>query len=144
MNLSTQLSALCDFLRTQTTGNVLLGHPDAAKPALYIWPWKLTEQPMLRVPVRQHNGVISPQHPLLITHFLVVVLPTLSTDGLLRLEAARKAMLDHPILNYAGGSSAITMNAIPDETLASLFASLALPISLCLSATLMDQGQPTS
>lgn len=132
------------MLRTHTGGNVTLGHPIPQAPGLYVWPWRVAPLVGPRPP-RRHLAPIDPELTsdlVLTVHFLLVVLPPHTDDGLSMLEAAAKAIMDAPILNVDNRRAVLAFSTVDDQTLISLFRSASLPVTVSLSA-MITMGEPT-
>jgi hypothetical protein len=125
---------------------VILGFPDDAEPGIYVWPWRLEEDVHFRnVPPRINPGGTRPRQALAKdVHVLIMVRPALTLDGLSKLEAARQAILDQPILDIAGKEVRITIEVLDATTLAALFMAASIPLTICLSAVLSSIDDSTS
>jgi hypothetical protein len=91
------------MLRSRTGAQVIFDFPDDTAPGIYVWPWRLEEKSEMRnMPPRVQPGrARATEAPAAMVHFLVLVRPALTLDGLSQLETARQAMFDHPILEVA-------------------------------------------
>jgi hypothetical protein len=140
--LTSALAAICDMLGTQTAAEVFLGLPDNNAPGIYVWPWRLGQNVVSKnaPPVRTTPPDIRPPVASDVTiHFLVLVKPALTADGLSKLDAARQAILDHPILNVDGKDTELLITSLSHPDLAALFTAASLPLTICLSATLREK-----
>lgn len=122
----------------------MLGYPDEAIPGIYVWPWKLEDQASLRfVSPPKGPAVTGAQEiPARNVHFLLLVRPALTGDGLLLLDTARQVLHDQPILDIAGRKAEIKSSPLAHVDLMALFTAASLPVTLCLSAELVEiRGQ---
>lgn len=138
MTLASALTALCDMLRAQTGAEVVLGLPDDEVPGIYVWPWRLEEDSRSRNAPPRINpaGARGPAPSATKVHFLVLVRPALTVDGLSQLDKARQAILDQPILALAGENVHIALSPLAVDQLTALFTAASLPLTICVSATL--------
>lgn len=116
----------------------MLGCPDDTVPGIYVWPWRLEEKSELRnLPHAAKPGHAGPPAaPAGVVHFLVLVRPALTIDGLALLGAARQAMHDHPVLEAGEDRFRITVTSLDVQTLSALFTAAAMPLTICLSAVI--------
>jgi len=137
VTVATALAAVRDMLAAQTGDQVILARPDDTLAAIYVWPWFVQEDPRLRqssAPANSPGGIaLTPASASV--QLLVLVWPALTSDGLTRLDAARQAILDHPILHVAGRNVQPVMNSLSAADLAAIFVAASLPLTICLSAT---------
>jgi hypothetical protein len=142
MTIESGLAVLCEMLRAQTGVEVFLSRPDDAVAGIYVWPWRLWEEPI-------HRNLPEPVSPAIeVAHrasapnvdFLVLVRPALTLDGLSSLSEARQAMLDNPILTVDGTAANLTLDPMPPGVLLNIFSAAAIPLTVCLSATLRGRG----
>lgn len=142
MTLAPALTAVCDMLSTRTGEQVILGCPDDGVPGIYVWPWRLEENaPSRKVSPRTHpDGIRTLQAATMSVSFLMLVRPALTPDGLSKLDAARQAILDNPILDVAGNNAKIVFSPLTHRDLAALFTAASLPLTICLSAALSHVG----
>jgi hypothetical protein len=140
MKLTSGLTSLCDMLRTQTGAQVILGCPVDGAAGIYVWPWKLEEDVQLRNAAVGTNpvGMRAPAASARNVNFLVLVRPALTPDGLSKLDEARQAILDHPILQVGGQNIRIILSPLAVDELAALFSAASIPLTICLSATLRE------
>lgn len=144
MSLVPALTALCESLGSQTGASVGLGRPGDRSAGIYVWPWRLEEDvatrnlPLRRVP---EAGAAAPAATL-VTHVLVLVQPALTPGGLALLETARRAILDQPVLDVSGRRVQIQLTNLSHAELAAIFSAAALPLTICLSATLRELSGP--
>jgi hypothetical protein len=136
----THLNDFGDSLRARLGSPVFLGRPDKAV-GLYIWPWRAVTNPSRRnlpLPKPGSGGVAGPRAPDLDVHFLLLPSPANNHDGLARLEAARKAIDDNPILNLeaTGVRLQVIEESIPPADLASVFIAAKLELTICLAYVL--------
>jgi hypothetical protein len=138
MTLASALTALCDLVRTRTGAEVILGFPDDGVPGVYVWPWRLEEDVRDRnAPPRVNpDGTRAQAASTRSVHFLVLVRPALTADGLAKLDEARQAIIDHPILDLAGEKVHIALSPLAVDRLTALFTAASLPLTICVSATL--------
>jgi hypothetical protein len=127
------------MLQAETGQAVFIGRPDNHVMGLYLWPWKLDVQANLRtmppVPQREFLKAKKPELPLRIR---VLVLPMAASgiESCDALDAALRAINDHPVLVAADIRGQVRIDAMPSEELAVLFTAAALPLTLCLACTL--------
>ncbi|MEW5966588.1 MAG: hypothetical protein AB1720_06255 [Pseudomonadota bacterium] len=139
MSLPRTLNAFCEMLRNQTGARVVLGRPDTCPTpgddaSLCVWPWKLEADPAIRnAPPARPGRPEAAAHEI---HFLVLATPALTTDGLAKLDAARKAMRDYAMLAVDGQTVQVVASPLPNEMLAAVFTAAAMPLTLCLSGIL--------
>jgi hypothetical protein len=140
MTLASTLAALCDMLRARTGAPVVLGYPDEAIPGIYVWPWKLEEHASHKSSPRSKDPAVTGarETPARNVHFLLLVRPALTADGLLLLDTARQALYDQPILDIAGRKARIQFSPLTQGDLIALFTAASLPVTLCLSAELVE------
>ena len=140
MMLASALTAFCDTLRTQTGAQVILGRPNDRARGIYVWPWRLEENvsPRVAPPRTNPDGSGTLEASAMNIHFLVLVRPPLTSDGLSKLDAVRQAILDHPILDVAEKRAQIIFSPLAHHDLAALFTAASLPLTICLSATLRE------
>jgi len=142
MNIASALTALCDMLHARTGVDVVLGRPDDTASGIYVWPWRLSEDALPRNLPKSRGEAASSTHPVadLMVDFLVVVRPALTVDGLSRLVEAREAMIDNPILSVDGTRVRIILHPLTADQLAAVFSAAAIPLTVCVSATLKGSG----
>jgi hypothetical protein len=137
MSIPATLSALCEMLHARTGVNVILGRPDEATSGLYVWPWLLEEDSHARnlSPAIGGGANSARQPPSQNIHFLVIAAPALTAEGLSRLDQARQALWDNPVLTVEGVTVRVTISTLETEQLAAVFQAAGIPLTLCLSAT---------
>jgi len=140
MSLELALNAVCDLLRAHVTQlPVVLGRPDAQpEPALCVWPWRMSESASARqfLPMTTRDTFRStPSVPLNI-QFMLLATPALAPAGLQALDAARRALAEHPVLNADTGALQVTSESLSMEELAGIFLSAHLPLGLCAAFAL--------
>lgn len=144
MTLAASLTALCDLLRTNTGAEVFLGEPDDESPGIYVWPWRIEDQPR----ARNLPGVGAPTlRPGATVRLLILVRPALSVEGLSRLDAARAAIDANPVIDLPGTRIGIMFERIGDDDLARVFLAASIPLTICVAARLTavdSQGEPTA
>ena len=142
MTLASALSALCAMLRAQTGAPVILGRPDQRVPGIYVWPWNLDRSlSSAAAPTPLATALDGPTTSANTSqniHFLLFASPTLTADGLSKLDGARQAIFDHPILNVDGTNAKITLSPLDPRDLAILFVAASMRLTICLSATLAE------
>jgi len=138
MTLFSSLTALCEMIGSQTGAQVILGLPDEEGPGIYVWPWRLDEKPEFKNMIPGTNsGLEKPAvNSVVIVHFLVLVRPPLTVDGLSQLEATRQAILDHPVLDIAGNRIRLFFEHLDTQMLTALFTAASIPLTICLSAAI--------
>jgi hypothetical protein len=127
------------MLREQTGADVILGRPEDMKSAIYVWPWRLYEDWVHRPrPVRTDpaTATLEPRAPAPSVDFLVLDWPALTFDGLSRLDEARRAIYDHPILKVGDDALHVSITTLSLDQLSSLFSAARIPLTVCVSATL--------
>lgn len=138
MTTAAALNALCEMLRIQTGTTVILGAPDDAVPAIYVWPWKLEEVMTLRNRPPPANP--SPGAPFATPaqniQFLILVRPALTIKGLATLDGVHEAINGHPLLNVDGTNVQILLSPLSTAELTSVFSAASIPLTVCLSAVL--------
>jgi hypothetical protein len=137
MNLSSSLTAVCDLLRSQTGAEVFLGVPDEAAPGIYVWPWRLDEKQAFKgmFPTRNLDPAQVPPPSGMVAHFMVMARPALAVEAMAQLEAARAALLDQSVLTVDGETARVVFETLDSITLAAVFSAAAIPLSICLCAT---------
>lgn len=126
------------MIGSQTGAQVILGLPDEEGPGIYVWPWRLDEKPEFKnmTPDPKSGLEKPPVNSVVIVHFLVLVRPSLTADGLSQLEATRQAILDHPVLDVAGNRVRLFFEHLDPQTLTALFTAASIPLTICLSAAI--------
>lgn len=140
MALVPALTAFCESLGTQTGAQVSLGRPDDAATGIYVWPWKLDADTVMRNPPSRRGPEASKavSTTVRVVHALVLVRPALTPGGLALLETAQQAILDQPLLNAAGRRVEIELEELPHLEFAALFSAAGLPLTICLSVVLRE------
>jgi hypothetical protein len=138
MTFFSSLMALCEMIGSQTGAEVILGLPDEEGPGIYVWPWRLDEKPEFKnMTPGTNSGLEKPTvNSVVIVHFLVLVRPSLTVDGLSQLEATRQAIFDHPVLDVAGNRVRLFFEHLDPQTLTALFTAASIPLTICLSAAI--------
>jgi hypothetical protein len=138
MSIPETLTALCDMLHATTGVNVVLGRPDEARSAIFVWPWLLEEDPRARnlSPVGGAGTNLARQPPSQNIHVLVIAAPASTADGLSRLDQARRALWENPVLTVDGVTVRVVISSLAPEQLAAVFSAAGIPLTICLSATL--------
>jgi len=134
MTITSQLNALCDFLRKQTKVSVVLGRPNEKARAIYVWPWRILPVAESRAPTRAPGtspAPVLPSQPMDI-RFLLIATPTLGQKGLDSLDLARQILIDHPVLDMPGERLTVTPDSsLSASDLAALFTASKLPLTIC-------------
>lgn len=133
--LGAVVSALCEML-TKQTGMLVRPGPENNTSGVFVWPFMLEEDGSSRnLPVRTIPGG-SLESPTVATvlRFLVLVRPALTIADLSKLDLARRAMLEHPILDIDGKNARISLSREPLSDLAALFTAASMPLTICVSA----------
>jgi hypothetical protein len=132
MQLAPLLNGISDLLQTALASPVSLGPPGAGATGIFVWPWKLAVNPQSRkIPP---NVVTSrPTAPAMDVHFIVLVTPAFTPEGLLCLEQAHQALFDRPVLRVGEATSEIAWEELDNETLSRLLMSASMPTIIVLS-----------
>lgn len=143
MPIASTLNAICDLLRDGTGADVVLGRPQDSPSAIYVWPWRLEDNPYRRnEPAPGASRGNLPQAPLdANVHFLVVVSPALTNEGLSRLEKARQALHDNPVLNVDGVPAGVVPGELDTGQLVSIFRAAGIPLTICVGAVARIPGR---
>jgi len=141
MALLSQLKDFSDSLRVRLGSPVLIGRPDKAVTGIYVWPWRAVVNPTRRniPPPKPGSGVVAGRGaPDLEVHFLLLVTPAKTYEGLVALEAAQRAIHDNPILNLdaTGARLEVVEESIPPGDLAAIFMAAKLELTICLAYVL--------
>jgi hypothetical protein len=135
MMIANSLSAFCDILSSQTGAKVILGSPKNTKHGIYVWPWGIQE-----CPFKNNIKRISDENADIIQacklNLLVMVRPSLTLEGIKKLELAREAVREHPIIERPGMKIHCTLNSIPLYELIKVFIAASIPLTLCLAVEL--------
>lgn len=143
MSIASTLTALCEMLRDSTGAEVVLGRPQDSPAAIYVWPWRLENNPYRRnEPVSGRSpGNPPPVAPAANVQFLVVAAPALTTESLSRLDKVRQALLDNAVLNVDGAQARVVPDDLDAEELKSLFRAAGIPLTLCVGAKVEIVGR---
>jgi hypothetical protein len=135
MTLVTFFRIVCDRLHQRTNVPVSLGLPAAGSTGLFVWPWKLAENPAYRN--RPTPGPIgrpgrSPDPPPLDVHFLVLARPAETAEGLSLLMNARRAIHETSLVVEGEARAQLAIESLSTEELTALFSAAATPLTICL------------
>lgn len=132
------LAVFCDMLRSQTGAHVILGFPGETEDGIYVWPWRFEESANMRNLPQNANPDSNRLSHVSINniHVLVIVRPSLTIEGLSRLEAVYQAILDRPILDVGGRAVHIVMERLSPSDTTSLFMAASIPLTVCLNLVL--------
>ena len=138
------VSAFCDMLRTHTGAGVQLGRPDHGEDGIYVWPWNLYQDPHPRTLPSDDRHSKLLDAPVL--ELLVFVRPDSTIDGLTRLDEARIAIREHPVLDIDGSTVRVTVDYNGNSELQSIFSAACLPMTICIPVNLgwSDPDEPNS
>ena len=143
MSSSLFITALQDFLASETGKPVAIGRPADDRQGLWLWPWKLDVRAASdnRLPERQGGSPGGEPEPLPVElHLLVVVVGAPEVDQLEALEAAGQAIQTHPVLEASGRKARVVIENIPTGELTGVFTAARLSLRLCLACTLESVG----
>jgi len=142
MTIETLLKTVCEMLQRHTSATVFLGPPTSNTTGIFVWPWKINENPMSRNTLPQgaaRDVERRPNLPTLDVHFLVVVQPTFSEEGISILDLVYRVVLDDAVIAIDTGQARLVIEVLSNEELTSLFLSAGLPVTacVCMQATII-------
>jgi hypothetical protein len=145
MTLADLFVAVCDLLQRRTGAQVILGLPGESDSGVFVWPWRLAQNPNVRN-APQHNG--RPDGPgqaktsYRDVYFLIVVRPALTPAGLALLDAAQCAIAQEPALCIGEESVQLLLDTPATNDLAQVFLAAHIPLSICLSVVVRGVPVP--
>jgi hypothetical protein len=143
MTLADLFVAVCDLLQRRTGAQVILGLPGESDSGVFVWPWRLAQNPNVRN-APQHTG--RPDGPgqaktsYRDVYFLVVVRPALTPEGLALLDAVQCVIAQEAALCIGDESVLLLLDTPAVSDLTQVFLAASLPLSICLSV--VAQGVP--
>ncbi|MBV5341434.1 MAG: hypothetical protein J0665_18080 [Deltaproteobacteria bacterium] len=138
MSIEIAFKAVCDILRAKIKDEVILGRPDDKFPGVYVWPWRLWEDPQVKNILPPKVGTISsPKFTSFFNvKFIIFISPALTNGGLSKLIEARQALEDNPVIKVAEFTARIDIDNLSDESLSEIFSAAGIPLTICLNAVL--------
>ncbi|MCU0560262.1 MAG: DUF4255 domain-containing protein [Desulfobacterales bacterium] len=141
--IESAVASLCEMLSAKIGVEVHLGRPEGGKPGIFVWPWKIDENPGFSnrpepLPAAEVSGR---QASTPVIHFFVQAEPPFTLESLSLLSRARGALVETPILKADGAEVQVMLNPLPADLLARVFSASSIPLTLCLSGTLSGARQ---
>jgi len=138
MTTAQLMKKICEKLQKRTNTSVFLGPAVSDSYGLFVWPWRLVENPFHKnsTPLRATQE-IETDHTQFISftvHFLVVVSePRYSVQGLSLLDDVHQFIIETPAITLDHSVARVSLDPLSTDDLTSLFQSANLPVTACVS-----------
>ena len=137
MVIKLAIETFCEMLRDNIEGEIILGRPDDMMLGVYVWPWRLTEDPNFRNRLEPTiEKTITSSEQGIIINIIIFVTPAITTEGISKLEKIRQVILKKPVLNIEGTTIRIIPSFLSSEDLTNILSAAYIPLRICLGVEL--------